>query len=185
MSARRGTPRAGGFTLVEVAVTIVIVGIGLTLVLQALSAAKLTASHTRNQKIARDLGLLTLGRIESGIYREEIRDRFGGSYAEEGYPQFYFEVALGDEAFVEQADREADDSPFYDSWNSDRDDEGEDDETTEPYEDIKVKVSFPEQADTKNYLILQGRAPWEQVYGPDEDEEDAAAAGSDDGGSTP
>ena len=47
----RTPPRASaraGFTLAEVMVTLVIVGIGLTLVLQGLNTAKLTAAQTRN-----------------------------------------------------------------------------------------------------------------------------------------
>ena len=77
--------RAAGFTLAEVAVTLVIVAITLTLVLQALTNAKLTAANTRNIKLARDLGLLTLGQVEAGLLQDEIRDFYSGSYAEEGY----------------------------------------------------------------------------------------------------
>ena len=101
-----------GFTLVEVAVTIVIVGIGLTLVLQAMNTATTSAAQTRNMKIARELGLLTLGRIKSGLYQEEVRDRFYGSYAEDEFPEFEFEVLLGDEAFDEQPDANDPDRPF-------------------------------------------------------------------------
>ena len=65
------------------------------LVLQALGTATTAAAQTRNMKLARDLGLLTLGRISAGLYQEEIRDRFFGTFGEEGYPEFEFEVALG------------------------------------------------------------------------------------------
>ena len=57
-----------GFTLAEIAVTIVIVGIGLVLVLQGLNHSKMTAAHTRNMKLARELGHLTMGQVEAGIY---------------------------------------------------------------------------------------------------------------------
>lgn len=174
-------PRRRGFTLVEVAVTIVIVGIGLTLVLQAMGAATGQAAQTRNVKVARDLGLLTLGRIASGLYREDLRERFYGTYAEDGYPEFEFEVALGDEVFEEeQAALDDNDRPFYDSWNDpDKlDDEEseteEDEETTQPYEKIKVRVVFPKLYEYKNTLILESWVPWEQVYGPEEDDETAA-----------
>lgn len=168
---RRARARSG-FTLVEIAVTIVIVGIGLTLVLQALNTATTQAGQTRNMKVARDLGLLTIGRISAGLYRDDIRDRFYGTFGEEGYPNFEFEVAMGDEVFDEQQDFDDPNRPYYDSWNDpNRLDDDEDEESTQPYEKIKVKVFFPKLRDYKNYLILESWVPWEQVYGPDEDEE--------------
>ena len=41
---------SSGFTLAEVAVTIVIVGIGMLLVLEGLNVSKMTAAQTRNMK---------------------------------------------------------------------------------------------------------------------------------------
>jgi len=175
-----------GFTLAEVAVTLVIVGISLVLVLQALNNAKLTAANTRNLKLARDLGLLTLGQIEAGLYQDEIRDRFGGSYAQEGYDDFFFEVALGQDVFDEQIEGIDDDvdAPFY-NRNRDRDrnaseEEQEEQDLTlqEGVESVKVRVGFPRIGSYKNYLILEQAIPWKQVYGEEEVEQDAATTES-------
>ena len=171
-----------GFTLLEVAVTIVIVGIGLTLVLQVLNSAQLSALQTRNEKLARELGLLTLGRVAAGLYREELRERFYGSYSDELQPDFSFEVALGDEAFIEQDTTRPGQGQYYDPWNdperleSQREKEEEEGETTQPYERVKIKVSFPKVEDLTNHLILERWIPWEQVYGPEEEEEQQSGA---------
>lgn len=157
-----------GFTLVEVAVTIVILGIGLTLVMQALTLAKLREGHTMNYKRARDLGLLTLAQIEAGLFREDIRTSMSGSYADFDEPDFTWEVVLGDESFRDTDE----DSVLYDPWRDTEPDEEEDEEATEPYEKVKVRVTFPTTTEFHNQLVLERWIPWEQVYGPPEDEED-------------
>ena len=174
-----------GFTLAEVAVTIVIVGIGMLLVLQGLNTAKLTAAHTRNTKLARELALTTLGQIASGQFQEDIQDGLDGSYAEEGYPEFSFEVVVGDDSFRETTT----DGPF-DSWapRDDRREEDEDEEkdpqeeTDEPFEKVKIKITFPKidvaKEQLKNELVLEEWIPWKQVYGQKEEAEAAADAGS-------
>ena len=95
--------QSAGFTLVEVAVSLVIIGVGLTLCLQSLQTAKMQAAQTRNLKLARELGVMTLGQIESGLFSEEISSGYSESYAQEGYPDFYFEILLGDDEFEEQS----------------------------------------------------------------------------------
>ena len=167
-------PARAGFTLAEVAVTILIVGIGLVLVLQGLNSAKLTAAHTANLKLARSFGLLTMGQIEAGVFQEDIED-LRGTYAEEGREDFFFEVLLGDETFTE---RDPDDGPF-DLWSYQRDQEeddydsdlDEDEEATEPYETVQIRITYPKVREFTNELILERWVPWEQVYGPSEDEE--------------
>ena len=177
--------KPNGFTLAEVAVTIVIVGIGMLLVLQGLNTAKLTAAHTRNTKLARELALTTLGQIASGQFQEDIQDGLEGSYAEEGYPEFTFEVVVGDDSFREAST----DGPF-DSWSyrderareneeadADRDKEKKDpqEETDEPFEKVKIKITFPKidvaKEQLKNELVLEEWIPWKQVYGQKEDAE--------------
>src|SRR6185295_11292020 len=75
--------RRGGFTLVEVAVTILIVGMTMLWLLQGLNSAKMTSAQTRNMKLARDLALMTLGQVASGQFRDDIENGLSGSYAEE------------------------------------------------------------------------------------------------------
>ena len=184
MTRRRVRGARAGFTLAEVAVTIVIVGIGMLLVLQGLNTAKLTAAHTRNMKLARELALTTLGQIASGLFQEDIQAGLEGSYAEEGYPDFSFEVVVGDESFR----TETTDGPF-DSW-APRDDREEDEEkvedpqevTDEPFEKVKIKITFPKiqvaQEQLKNELVLEEWIPWNQVYGQSEEaQEEAPPAG--------
>ena len=183
--------RRRGFTLAEVAMTIVIMGIGLVLVLQGLNTAKLTAAHTRNYKLARELALLTIGQVESGLFQDEI-DEIGlsGSYADEGHPDFSYEIVVGDETFEQPTGDEA-----FDSWaprDEDETDEEEDEETEEPFEKVKVKITFPKAQEFSNELVLERWIPWKQVYGESEEEDapadgaaTAAAGGASDGSGTP
>jgi prepilin-type N-terminal cleavage/methylation domain-containing protein len=181
---RIGSRARAGFTLAEVAVTIVIVGVSLTLVMQALNGAKLASAHTRNLKLARDLGLLTLGQIEAGLYQEDLRDHFFGSYSEEAHEEFTFELVLGDEVFEEIEDQEYEYSAYYSRFNdTDRyaDDEDEDEgEVEDVFEKVRIRVTFPQIGEYKNTLILEQWMPWKQVYGDDE-AEDMAAVGTESG----
>ncbi|MBL8863009.1 MAG: prepilin-type N-terminal cleavage/methylation domain-containing protein [Planctomycetes bacterium] len=153
-----------GFTLAELAVTIVIVGIAVLPLLQMLSSAKLMAAHTRNTKVARDLGLLTLAQIESGLLRDDIDTGMSGNYAEEGWPDFSFEIAVGDDALpqVRQDGR-------YDSWapkpdaQSERD--AEEEQSEEPFEKVRVRVAYPKIHEYSNEVTLERWIPWNQVYG--------------------
>ncbi len=174
-------PRAG-FTLAEVMVTLVIVGIGLTLVLQGLNTAKLTAAQTRNLKLARDLAILTLGQVEAGLFQEEEGERMFGSYAAEGYEDFSFEVVFGDDTLTDV------EAPLgeggFDTWDyrrsieDEEEDYEEDEEAVEPYETVRIRVTFPPIRDYKNDLVLERWMGWERVYGVDEDELAASAAGA-------
>jgi len=156
------------FTLVEVAVAILIVGIALTLILQSLNTSKLRAKQTQNLKLARGLGTLTLGRISAGLYRENIDSYYVGSYSDEGYPEFSYEVVLGDDTFPEFDDYE--EGVRYDNWYEDDGIEEEDEEDAEePYEKIRVRVTFPVLSEYSNQLELERWVPWDQVYGEDED----------------
>lgn len=162
-----------GFTLAEVVVTIAVVAIALTLAFQSLNVSKLTAAHTRNSKLARELALYTLGQIEAGLLWEEIETGRTGVY--EDYPFYSYELALGDETFIEV---DPDEGPF-DSWAyreeqrrlaDDYDEEAEEEEA-QPYEEVRVKVTYPEIRDFPHEVILERWIPWVQVYG-EEDEID-------------
>jgi len=175
------TQARSGFTLAEVAVTLVIVGIGLLFVLQGLSASKLLSARTYHRKVARDLALYTLGQLESGLFWEELEGRsevLSGSYAEEGFEEFHYELVLGDDEF---STYEGDQGAYHDSWAYERDrqdrlsgtdpDEDEDeDQASEPFEKARIKVTFPAFSDQPGELVLERWIPWEQVYGASEDE---------------
>ncbi len=170
MVAPRIKDRArAAFTLVEVAVAILIVGIALTLVLQSLNTSKLRSKQTQNLKLARELGTLTMGRVSAGLYREEIDAYFTGSYSEEGYPEFSYEIVLGENTFPEADGYE--EGVRFDSWYEDDINEDEDEEEAEePYEKIRVRVTFPVLSEYSNQLELERWIPWDQVYGEEEDE---------------
>lgn len=180
-------PRANerGFTLAEVAVAIVIVGMGLIWILEGLNGAKLTAAHTRNYKLARDLALETLGHIESGELQEDVARGLAGSYGEEGYPDFLYEVIVGDESFRDDASK----GDTFDSWaprSQSQKDKATDDEEVDPdekkeqedqpFEKVKIKITFPKIREFTNELILERWIPWKQVYGESEKDKDAAAS---------
>ncbi len=174
--ARPPRSRGAGFSLAEVAVTIAIVAITVLACYQGLDGSMLTAAQTRNMKVARELAQLTLGQVESGLYWEEIESGIGGSYAEEGYPSFYYEIALGDDQFIDVDTSQQ----RFDSWAYQTElreqrllDEGatdeEIDEQEQSFEEVRVRVTFDSVLDFSNEVILERWIPWEQVYGPDEE----------------
>ena len=178
---RRARCKRSGFTLAEVAVTLVIMGIALLWILDGLTRAKFIAAHTHNQKMANELGLMTLGEIEAGLFWEEIDDQFSGNYAEEGYEAFTWEVVLGDESFLNYEDPEG--TLPFDKLAADREKEEEeeeddydedDEEAEEPYEQVRIRVLFPQLTEAPAELILERWVPWEQVYGSDDEDEESA-----------
>lgn len=178
-----------GFTLVEAALAIALVGMALTATLQILQASKLSAAHTRDQKTARVLALKTLGEIESGLRWDELDEGalLSGSYAEDDYPAFYWELAVGDQQFSIQEDVD----PYgpIDNWalRRERDEyleasEDEDlggEESAEPYEKIRIRVTYPKYSDLENELTLERWIRWDQVYRPEEGEDGEEAGPAD------
>lgn len=169
-----------GFTLAEVAVTLVIVGIGLVLVLQGINTAKLSAAQTHHRQVARDLALLTLGEIEAGLFWEELDgedgDLLSGTYAEEGFEAWHYEVALGDAEFSESLDSERELDGYHDSWLAEREreerardrqrqEEDEEEEVAEPFEKVRIKVTYPKLGEQPSELVFERWIPWDQVYG--------------------
>ena len=180
-----------GFTLVEAAITIAIVGITLAASVQALHGATQTAAHTQRLKIARELSLEMLGEIASGLWAEDLESLRYGTFASKDRPMYSYELALGDEP-LEPA-RMGDDAYDYnpqrfDNWKFNRDRELEDnpdladEESEEPFEKIRIRVSFPilpglEQMD--NFVEFERWYAWGQVYLTEDEEniEDAALPG--------
>jgi hypothetical protein len=164
-------------------VTIVIVGIGLILVLQGLNTAKIAAAQTRNVKLARDLALLTLGRIASGLDQDEIENGLNGTYADEGFPEFAYEVVVGDKSF-----RERDPNAAHDSWAptpEEQQKKTDDEDVQEPFEKVKIRITFPKFGEYHNEQIFENWIPWNQVYGDaDTNSKSTKAAKSTTGGSS-
>jgi prepilin-type N-terminal cleavage/methylation domain-containing protein len=170
MSAR---VREQGFTLAEVAVTIVIVGAMLIYLLQGLSGTKLLAAQTRNNKLSRELALAKLGQVGSGLYQEDIDKGLTGTFADEGYPDFSYEVVVGDENFVDDhgaAGAVSDD--HFDNWNQPNLDDPKKKSTDpneeaveKPFEKVRIRVVSPKIQEFSNRLTLEQWFPWVQVYG--------------------
>jgi prepilin-type N-terminal cleavage/methylation domain-containing protein len=195
IQAQRPGPSArAGFTLAEVAVTLLIVSIGLVLVLQGLSTAKVSAAETHYRKVARELALLTLGRVEAGLFWEELDgdgSTLTGSYAEEGYEAFHYELVFGEEDFSQRSEGPDRNSSYHDSWEYERERErerrerehesskDEDEQTKEPFEKVRIRVEYPRITERESTLTLERWIPWEQVYGGEDGEAPAAPAEED------
>ncbi|MEZ5979550.1 MAG: hypothetical protein R3F34_15230 [Planctomycetota bacterium] len=170
------------------AVTIVIVGVALVLLMQGLGGSKAKAYFTRNYKIANQLARQTMGEVASGLYRDDAEFGVEGTYAEFGYPEFTFEIFFGSDDFPTDTDSSRDEG--FDSWAHQREQEerrrereeeqnsstyraGEtdEDEIREPYEQVMVRVRFPVVGDYDDIYVLHEWIAWDQVYGPEEEEE--------------
>jgi type II secretory pathway pseudopilin PulG len=182
--------RGSGFTLAEVAVTIVIVGTMLIYLLQGLNGTKLLAAQTRNHKLSRELALQKLGQVGAGLFQEDIDKGLAGTFADEGYPDFSYEVVVGDETFRDQQD--PGESGRFDSWNPPNKQEEEPKDPNEepvekPFEKVKIRVTSPRIQEFSNELVLEQWFPWVQVYGEKEEDSKnptAAADGSNPAGSS-
>lgn len=165
-----------GFTLAEAAITIAIVGLTLAYTMQALQSAQITAAHSRNVKIARELGMLTLSEIATGRWWDDIDTERGGTYAEQEYPEYYYELAIGDESFPDDdSHNDYYDGIKHDTWRYREEqafnngDFEEDEEVALAFEKIQVQVTFPQLDELlENRITLERWIPWEQVYGVDE-----------------
>ncbi len=190
--------RSAGFTLAEVAVTLVIVSITLVLVLQGLSVAKITAANSHNRKLARELALNTLGRLESGLFWEDLdgdTGSFSGSYAEEGWEDFHWELSIGEELSVQED--AVDETGYFDNYayrrmrkeeEEDQESEGGDPfgagSTGGSYERVSIRVTFPKLGEELNEIVLERWIPLDQVYGAEEPQEEAASEDPGEGGSS-
>ncbi|MBK7644020.1 MAG: type II secretion system protein [Planctomycetes bacterium] len=179
-----------GFTLAEVAVTIVIVGTMLIYLLQGLNGTKLLAAQTRNNKLSRELALQKLGQVGSGIFQEDIDKGLTGTFADEGYPDFSYEVVVGDESFREQENQPQ--NAHFDSWNppNKQDEKDPTDPNAEPveqpFEKVKIRVTSPKIQEFSNQLTLEQWFPWVQVYGEKQDDPSASGqSGTANGTTTP
>jgi len=169
MKLQRNTSRAAGFTLAEIIVTMLIVGILLVVSVQGIQRTMSQAAYTRDSRIARELALLQLGRLEAGLYIDEVEDHMEGDFSDDDQPYFQWELVLGTEEFH---DEEVSESERFDSWEEYDEDEDEDADSGEPWVVARVKVRFPQHPGRSNELILERWMTRDFVYGP-EDEDDS------------
>ena len=186
-TAKSKAQRAAGFTLAEAAITIAIVGLTLSATMQALQSAQITAGHNRNAKIARELGMTTLSEIATGRWWDEISSERNGSYAEQDYPEFSYELVVGDESFPDRDERGYDDdrhdSFLYREQLAEESEEDSDEETAQAFEKVQVRVTFPRMTERlENQITLERWIRWAQVYGPEEEEEGSSTLGNPGGG---
>jgi len=194
MKTHHSRTEGTGFTLAEVAVTLVIVGITLLLVMEGLNSSKMTAAQSNSRKIALELGLLTIARVECGQFWEELdglQGSFSGTYAEEGYEAFQWELIIGDDEFTEYDERNRE-SAYFDSYahrrsqqqeyeedeNLEQDAYGETGSTGGPYERVTIRVIYPKLIDQPNELVLERWIPLDQVFGKSDeqiDQQDSAS----------
>ena len=182
--------RRTGFTLAEVAVTIVIVGTMLIYLLQGLSGTKLLAAQTRNNKLARELALAKLGQVGSGLFQEDIDKGLTGTFAEEGYPDFSYEVVVGDENFVDDTgDPGTISDDHFDSWNQPNLEDSKSstdpnaDSVEKPFEKVRIRVLSPKIQEYSNRLTLEQWFPWVQVYGEKKEDQQGTPGASNSGSS--
>ncbi len=180
LRSRPTSASRGGFTLAEIAVTIAIVALVLTMMLQGLEGAKYSAAHTRYRKTAYELAVGMLGEISAGLWQEELDTGMTGSFADLDEPDYYWEVALGDEALSAKDEQNQDpDRPFDNyaarrDWKEDQSSsefDDEDEEAEEPFEKIKLRVTYPQLSSYPSDLTLELWVRWDQVYGVDEEDE--------------
>ncbi len=180
-----------GFTLAEVAVTLMIVSLAIVTILQGLTTVKHSAAETHHRKVAMELGMLTLGRLEAGLYREDLEasgsrgDVLAGTYAEEGYEEFSYELVLGEQQFSEELDETRAPGAYHDTWTharepeeEDQDDDEEENEVAEPFEKARIRVTFPKLSEAENHLVIERWIPWELVYGSESEGTGSSGTGS-------
>ncbi len=178
---RPASPRSG-FTLVEAAITLAIVALVLVTILQGMEGAKLSAHHTRQKKTAYELAVGLMGEVAVGLWREELESGMTGNFAELDEPDFYWELALGEDVLEEQ-DSDGEDRPFDNfaarrDWEErNRSDEEEEEyedgeEPEEPFEKVRIRVTFTKLKDFSNELTLERWVPWQEIYGPSEEDEE-------------
>lgn len=99
-SRNRARRAASGFTLVEVMTAVAILGIGLVALILAINRAKDAAYITRSVKAVRHLATNLMAKIETGRL-ENLYDGQSGDFSEEGYPEFSYQIGIGDESTVQ------------------------------------------------------------------------------------
>lgn len=157
---RRGGPRADcGFTLLEIMVTLAVIGGALVLVLQNREESMMNYYVARDANLARNLARELLSEVS---YREpdDLHGRF------DGFPDFEYEIEISHEDLVSG---ETEDGEEQDEYSTGRDWKGDDrnqdsqgagfspgdiveneDQPEYPVRRVKITVRYPNLKDTKD-----------------------------------
>lgn len=137
----------GGFTLMEVMAAVMLIAIALTVMLDLREQAVARAANGHRLAVAARLGSQLLHRIEAGMELDVI-DGTQGDFAEEGYDDFLYIVALGDGSSYAENDEIDTDSPEW-AWRDslrkredDRIEEDGDDQRPEKTR-VVIRISYP------------------------------------------
>jgi prepilin-type N-terminal cleavage/methylation domain-containing protein len=158
----RGRPRPGrgGFTLIEVTLALAILAFGLVSALLAREKARDVAFVARNLKLARLLGGNLLAEIQSGL-REDLIDGSAGDFFDEGYPEFDWTVAIGEESVAAAEDyRDAESlSGYYAEREASRVEAKAAGEEIppDPWTVVAIRVSYPTLTEERGVFVLHGR----------------------------
>ncbi|MEZ6004407.1 MAG: type II secretion system protein [Planctomycetota bacterium] len=166
-----------GFTLIEAAITIAIVGLAVTYTLQALTSAQTTAAYSHDLKLAREMGLRTLGQAATGQFEHEYGQLLTGNYPEDEAPRMSYQMVFGDTQLPPHGDDVDRNRERVDNWANRRDWEerqgnttGDEEEHGE-YETVKIRVLFPKHStELPDSIELEAWLPWTQVYPQDLEE---------------
>ena len=138
----------------------------------------MTAAHTRNLKLSRELALLTLGRIESGLYQEEHRRRdHRGQLRRGGLPGLHLR---GRDRRREPARARSTTARSSTTGQSREDEQAEDEDEEERRAALREgpdpRHRSPRSSELKNELVLEHWIPWDQVYGDRRADDDDGGA---------
>lgn len=164
---------ARGFTLVEVMAAVAILGIGLVSLMLAVNRAKDSAFVTRNLKAVQHLSLNLMGEIESGKF-ETLHDGMLGNFSEQGFPEFEYEIGLGEDSSVgsDSEDLRTDSEKQRDErrrYEESQNESGNSSTSTEKketkYEQVTLKVKFKTLADEPVSYVLIKKMPTDIIDG--------------------
>ncbi len=161
-----------GFTLVEVMAAVAILGIGLVSLMLAVNRAKDSAFVTRNLKAVQHLSLNLMGEIESGKF-ETLHDGMLGNFSEQGFPEFEYEIGLGEDSSVSSdsedlrtdSEKQRDERRRYEESQNENSNSTSTEQKETKYEQVTLKVKFKTLADEPVSYVLIKKMPTDIIDG--------------------
>lgn len=161
--------RRGGFTLIEVMAAVLLLAISLVLMLKLRNDALGRASDGRALSVASRLGLGLLRQIEAARV-SELYDGYTGDFSDEGFPDFYYSIGVGDDSALAGGAAQDEDELIWRQAKIQRaedkaaeSDEDEDEEKP-PYTRIFIDVSYPSSRGERKSYFLETLLPTWAVY---------------------